>query len=31
MGGFYRAGIFAAAKITHLSDDKTIAKMGRRR
>ncbi len=28
MGGFYRASIFAAAKIAHLSDDKTVAKMG---
>jgi hypothetical protein len=24
----WEAGIFAAAKITHLGDDKTVAKMG---
>ena len=28
MGGFYCVGIFAAAKMAHLSDDKTVAKMG---
>ncbi len=28
MGGFYCVGIFAAAKIAHLSDDETVAKMG---
>ena len=28
MGEFESNGIFAAAKMTHLSDDKTVAKMG---
>ena len=28
MGEFRGIGIFAAAKMTHLSDDKTVAKMG---
>jgi hypothetical protein len=28
MGGFYFVGIFAAAKIAHLSDDEAVAKMG---
>jgi hypothetical protein len=28
MGAFYCVGIFAAAKIAHLSDDETVAKMG---
>jgi hypothetical protein len=30
MGEFRSIGIFAAAKMTHLNDDKTVAKLGRR-